>query len=363
MLTTATSSNGARTKGGPSISDAASVRPNSHFDAEGEAVVCRSRGNSLVLNIGAASARSFDLFTVRQVDDMAFKQGYIECDCGPIVDSEGFKAVSSLRTLATDGGVRSCPDAESTAPAEARVSAPTSSGRREGSVVANLNADASVWTERTAAVYQKTVCYVREFLAKPNPMVGRSGPTCPFVPMSLRKDLIFMSVIHTDRGVTREWMTELVGHFKQIFLDLEPKSGRLSIYKAIMLIFPDVPDDDAPEVIDRVQFALKPVFVAKGLMIGEFHKNNNATGLRNPNFYPLRTPYPTLAIRHMVPSDLAFLSTEQYAPQVRVMFLESFLEMFADDGATGKVEVDLARSALATARAQLANDEANAASS
>ena len=35
---------------------------------------------------------------------------------------------------------------------------------------------------------------------------------------------------------------------------------------------------------------------------------NNNSGLRNPNFYPLRTPYPCLAIRHMVSTDIAFMT-------------------------------------------------------
>ena len=48
----------------------------------------------------------------------------------------------------------------------------------------------------------------------------------------------------------------------------------------------------------------------KGYMIGEFHMVNNTSGLRNKNFYPLRTPYPSLAIRHMVSSDIAFMSPE-----------------------------------------------------
>ena len=63
-------------------------------------------------------------------------------------------------------------------------------------------------------------------------------------------------------------------------------------------------------LIDEVQQELKGKFIEKGLMIGEFHKANNSSGLRNPNFYPLRTPYPCLAIRYMVASDIAFMTPE-----------------------------------------------------
>merc|ERR1711916_366615 len=45
-----------------------------------------------------------------------------------------------------------------------------------------------------------------------------------------------------------------------------------------------------------------------GLMLGEFHMHTNTSGLRSTSFRPLRAPFPCLAIRQMVPSDLAFLA-------------------------------------------------------
>ena len=38
---------------------------------------------------------------------------------------------------------------------------------------------------------------------------------------------------------------------------------------------------------------------------------NNCPGLRNSNFYPLRTPFPCLAMRHMVPTDIAFMALDK----------------------------------------------------
>lgn len=128
---------------------------------------------------------------------------------------------------------------------------------------------------------------------------------------------------------------------------------------------------NAPNLIDGVQLALKPQFVAKGLMIGEFHLANNATGLHNNNFYPLRTPYPSLAIRNMVPADLVFLSLDQYPPALRVNFLESYLSNFStassDPLATLKGKnLELCKSAqdsLNTARSQISSEPRNPLSS
>lgn len=92
------------------------------------------------------------------------------------------------------------------------------------------------------------------------------------------------------------------------------------------MIFPDISAADAPRLIDGIQLEMKAQFVSRGLMIGEFHQFNNSPGLRNPHFYPLRTPTPCLGFRHMVPTDLAFLNIDDVA--LRKKFLKSFLEVF-----------------------------------
>ena len=77
-------------------------------------------------------------------------------------------------------------------------------------------------------------------------------------------------------------------------------------------------------MIDAVQQDLKPTFVKRGLMIGEFHRFNNVTGLRSDRFYPLRMLQSCLVIRNMVPSDTAFLKHSSE-------FLEHFIRIFGGD--------------------------------
>jgi hypothetical protein len=128
---------------------------------------------------------------------------------------------------------------------------------------------------------------------------------------------------------------------------LEPTKGRARQFKAIVLIFPDIALKDAHEMIDGVQRYVKPDFVSRGLMVGEFHLRNNSSGLRNKEFYPLRTPIPCIAMRHMVPTDLAFLDVTSYEPALRKKFLTSFLNVFGEDKvAKKKPEVKMAREAL-----------------
>ena len=147
--------------------------------------------------------------------------------------------------------------------------------------------------------------------------------------------------------MTKFHVIDLVRRYASIFDTLEPTKGRARQFKAIVLIFPDIALKDAHEMIDGVQRYVKPDFVSRGLMVGEFHLRNNSSGLRNKNFYPLRTPIPCIAMRHMVPTDLAFLDVTSYEPTLRKKFLKSFLNVFGEDKvAKKKPEVKMAREAL-----------------
>lgn len=130
------------------------------------------------------------------------------------------------------------------------------------------------------------------------------------------------------------------------FLVLEPVSGKLAPFKAIIMIFSELPPHMAPRMIDAVQKRLKPLFVEHGLMLGEFHQYNNACGLHNKSFFPLRTPFPCLAIRHMVPSDIVFLNDAEISKEIRITMVERFLGKFGDSSSSNDAQTTVARDLL-----------------
>jgi hypothetical protein len=168
--------------------------------------------------------------------------------------------------------------------------------------------------------------WVKNFLGRPHPNLGRPGAVCPFVPRSLRSNSIRITVIHT-KDLYPEQVENLVRHYRDIFIETEYQDEELPINKAFLLIFPDIDIEDASELIDSIQQKLKPLFVESGLMIGEFHKRNESPGLHNPNFHPLRSPIPLLAIRFMVEADLPFLQNPA-DPHLRIRYLEAYLKRF-----------------------------------
>ncbi|MEH2113818.1 DUF6875 domain-containing protein [Nostoc sp.] len=192
--------------------------------------------------------------------------------------------------------------------------------------------------------------WVKNFLGKPHPNLGRPGAVCPFVPYSLKSNSIRLAVIHTE-NLYPEQLEEVVGRYRDIFLEIDNNEQELAINKAFLLILPDIHIDDASKVVDRIQQKLKPLFVESGLMIGEFHKRNESPGLHNPNFRPLRSPIPLLAIRFMVEADLPFLVSPA-DPRLRIRYLEAYLQRFGHNF-TDATKFKNAHQALALAKEQL----------
>jgi hypothetical protein len=171
--------------------------------------------------------------------------------------------------------------------------------------------------------------WAEEYLSRPHPDLGRTGPVCPYVSTSLRRRLFYLTVcsggaeLYTGSG--RERLRDVIATYRDWFTDLDPSDGVSAQFKTILILFPDVSAADAPDVIDRTQAALKPSFVEQGLMIGQFHQLPPAEGgLWNADFRPLRSPVPLLAIRHMVPSDLPFLTGDR-------RLLDGYRRVFGDD--------------------------------
>lgn len=169
----------------------------------------------------------------------------------------------------------------------------------------------------------RVLLWMREFLSHPHPDLGRKGAVCPFVPVSLGLDTIWLAEV-TDPNPRLEDIAALITHLRRQFLVTEPVDGPDAINKAFVVAFPYL-GPGSTDLVDRVQNALRTEFIDCGLMLGEFHETNQSAGLRNAQFRPLRSPIPMLGMRHMVDSDLPFLQRANLPAQERASFLRAYL--------------------------------------
>ncbi|MFY1637340.1 DUF6875 domain-containing protein [Solwaraspora sp. WMMB335] len=160
------------------------------------------------------------------------------------------------------------------------------------------------------APLRAVVTWAREYLCRPHPELGRSGNVCPYAATALDRGT-FLLTVQPGADPDRPQTAQRLAGYRDWFRDLATQAGNARIHHTILMLLPDLPPADASAVVDRLQRDLKSEYVAQGLMIGEFHAGPpDKAGLWNPQFRPLHSPVPILAIRHMVPTDYLFLQSD-----------------------------------------------------
>jgi hypothetical protein len=165
--------------------------------------------------------------------------------------------------------------------------------------------------------------WAESYLCKGHSELGREGPVCPFTAPSLSKELFWLTV-EDGADLSGPESAEKVKRYLEWFLELEPTSGPESILKTILIIYPGISHELAASKLESVQKMLKPQFVKRGIMIGQFYAGCPETGLWNDSFRPLESPIPLLAIRYMVPSDFPFLHGNRGNSEMLLAYLDKF---------------------------------------
>ena len=155
-----------------------------------------------------------------------------------------------------------------------------------------------------AGPLRRVLEWSREFLVSGHPLLGRSGPVCPYTQPSLRRELFLLAVPAAGGAAD---LADAVAHlrvwYEKLSVDLEAEDRELL---TLLMVLPHLDaQDSAP--LDALQRAAKDEFVAEGLMIGQFHPVCAEPGLWNEEFRPLRSPVPLLAVRRLLVFDLPFL--------------------------------------------------------
>jgi hypothetical protein len=75
--------------------------------------------------------------------------------------------------------------------------------------------------------------WIKTYVVKPHKDLGRAGPVCPFVPVSLERRTLWLAPEQiVDRDVPH--VVELMNGYRRLFLDAEPTGGDDADYKVIV---------------------------------------------------------------------------------------------------------------------------------
>jgi hypothetical protein len=148
--------------------------------------------------------------------------------------------------------------------------------------------------------------WIRTYIIKPHPEIGRSGPVCPFVPVSLDRNILWLTAEQlTDHDGPA--VAELMDGYRRLLLDTAPADGDDAALKVIVVVFPQLPPDRAPAVFDDIQQHLAvSAYADHGIIYGPFYPGHAGTALHNANFRPFRSPVPFMFVRQTVVEDWEF---------------------------------------------------------
>jgi hypothetical protein len=159
--------------------------------------------------------------------------------------------------------------------------------------------------------------WTRDFMTNPHPELGRAGVVCPFVKPSLDKRLFWLTAFHFGSSTLAD-VCDMVMRYRDWFIELEPRTSK---YKAFIILMRELPVERHREIILGVHKAVKPSFLARGAVLGEFFPGYEAPGVCNPDFRPLSAPEPMFVIRSMIPRDEIFFKDN---PEYHRLYLQMF---------------------------------------
>lgn len=155
--------------------------------------------------------------------------------------------------------------------------------------------------------------WTRSFIVQPHRDLGRAGPVCPFVPVSLEHRTLWLAPEHSAGKSTAE-VVALVERYKGQLLAARPLDGIGSDHKSIVVVFTDLRASDAKAFFEPVlqQIGLSS-YAEEGLVMGPFYEGNDGTAIYNSGFRPFQSPVPFLLMRRAVVSDWKFfLNNEEW---------------------------------------------------
>ena len=153
--------------------------------------------------------------------------------------------------------------------------------------------------------------WIKTFVVKPHKELGRAGTVCPYVPVSLERQTLWLAPEQiADRDVPE--VVELMDGYRRLLLDAQPTDGDDAIYNVIVVVFPNLSADRAQRLFDDVlQQLAVPSYAEDGILFGPYYDGNEGTAIYNPSFRPFQSPVPFLFVRHGVVSDWKFFLDDE----------------------------------------------------
>jgi hypothetical protein len=134
--------------------------------------------------------------------------------------------------------------------------------------------------------------------------LGRSGSVCPFVRKAALIDTLRMG-ISQSMPQDEEAVFRLIRGSFNLLKQIPAPPGRERL-GTILYGFPNCASPAGLAMLGRVYQRHKYYTLVRSVMIAFFHSGSETHGLWNPDFRPMRSPLPVLAVRYLIEQDATF---------------------------------------------------------
>lgn len=155
-----------------------------------------------------------------------------------------------------------------------------------------------------------TLAWLRNFIMKPHPNLGRPGAVCPYVASAIDEGLLYLSVGSPADPLNHATLYEEMDVYRGIFQQFTaPGNPDLANLRCILVLFPETPEsvfDDPPGLK-----VLKSEMMLQDITIGQFHPVSNPKRLLKEKFFPVQAPTCIYVMRPFAEFDWVFIKGER----------------------------------------------------
>ena len=188
--------------------------------------------------------------------------------------------------------------------------------------------------------------WIRDYLGRPHPDLGRKGPVCPFAAAALQDDALWVTF---DDGIdgSSAWRLRLaLLRYAHAYASRARQASHPEL-TALMVILRRVPRERYAR-LDDLHSEMKTMLMTSDVMVSALHPESTRPAVWNPKFHVLRAPFPAFAFRTMDVRDIVFVAQN---PKAFRHYASRFGHLYAQ----GKVSDEFGyATAFAEARARFA---------
>ena len=169
-------------------------------------------------------------------------------------------------------------------------------------------------------ILEATRKFVVDFSTQPYQKSGsKLEALCPAIKPSMNRNSMLLTFGKASTDDFAAMHTEL-DECAKIFKRVTDVVGE-DYPTAILIIYPDGDGHQMLEATNPKRFESKSQLLEQGIMAGAFFKESNFGSTFDPNFKPLRSPYPTFILRNTRRFDWVFVGG---VPELRDIYLNQF---------------------------------------